>query len=318
MGMLLKFLLGFIGTLVFLYWLHFYAPNTNTPFAPSTTKSYTTITQKTMQTVPDDSISNAVDWGAFEANDTLFPYSTVPCSSSVARWREDSLRSEYVLSIMLGQVQKGQLNQALRQWTTTDTIISPYDQGSKGYYQCDTINGQHYLRIQIHSFQGNRQYLYQAVDTGWRQLVYYANTDNITIPSDSLQDLNGDGYVDYWVYHYPSSGCCLRNVYQVYVYNPTSKMMQEVGRLLNPTFYPEDQLIRGFGYGHGDDMDLYTYHWNAYDLDTLELIEPPKYNRLDTSSIVRLYWNNGVQEISVLDSVPIVYRTIKGGDWIMY
>ena len=35
MGHLLKFIIGFTGMIALLYWIHVYAPYTNTPFAPS-------------------------------------------------------------------------------------------------------------------------------------------------------------------------------------------------------------------------------------------------------------------------------------------
>ena len=87
---------------------------------------------------------------------------------------------------------------------------------------------------------------------------------------------------------------------------------------MTPTYYPQEQLVRGFGYGHGDDMALYTFRWKDGQLDSLEYIEPPFENALDTPHIVRSYWVEGERLVTLLDSVPAVYRTIEDAYWIGY
>lgn len=311
MGTLLRFLVGFGGTLIFLYWLYFYAPATNTPFAPST--SYTPRIHApyspslNVLTKDNDSITMLYTTHA----DTLLPYPASPCASQQECNYLDSLRSEQVLSRLLAQVRAGRTEETWRQWMAKDTMMSIHDEGVASQYRTDTVNHRIYLRIKIYSFQGHRQYLYHAVDTGWRRDVYYANDSEVYL-TDSLIDLNGDGHADYWIHYYPSAGSHPREVYQVYSYRPTTQHMEFVAELLNPTFYPEEGLIRGFGYGYIEEVDWWTYRWNSYQLDTVEIIEQPYGEHKDSLPIVRYYWENGMRKRAIIESVPSVYLRGEG------
>lgn len=75
---------------------------------------------------------------------------------------------------------------------------------------------------------------------------------------DTLRDANGDGFRDYVLRTYSSSGCCRRNDDLVRLYNRASGAFGESFRLLNPTYYPEERLVRGVEYGHPGWVPLYT------------------------------------------------------------
>ena len=235
----------------------------------------------------------------------MYPYPDPSCTSWATCWQADSVHSEYVVALMMQQVQKGQLNQPWRQWTVTDTTY--HHKGMYGYWESDTVLGQSYLRLKTHSDLGNWQYLYQWVDTGWCRLVCYGMNDDLTELTDSLQDLNGDGHADYWIHYYPPAGTYRMDIYEVYLYHPNLQQMVYITDLSNPTFYPEAGLVRGFDYDHPDEVDYYTYRWNAHQLDTVELIEQPYRCADDTAAILRHYWAAGKWLTVVVGAVPRVY-----------
>ena len=86
-------------------------------------------------------------------------------------------------------------------------------------------------------------------------------------PTDTIFDVNGDGTKDFLVKSYPLSGCCRANGYDIYL-SPAAKKEVVTSHidLTNPTFYPQEKLIRGVQYGHPG--------WTGERLDTLEYIYP--------------------------------------------
>ncbi|GAB2679361.1 hypothetical protein GCM10027036_36750 [Flavihumibacter cheonanensis] len=92
--------------------------------------------------------------------------------------------------------------------------------------------------------------------------------------NDTIRDINGDSYNDYIIHTYPSSGCCLANVYHVYLYQKQTGCFTSAYKFLNPTFYPKEKVIRGLTYGHPGEAGLYKFKWSGIQLDTTEYIYP--------------------------------------------
>ena len=42
--------------------------------------------------------------------------------------------------------------------------------------------------------------------------------------------------------------------------------------IINPTFSPKEKIIRGVGYGHPGETEMYKYKWNGNTIDTMEYV----------------------------------------------
>lgn len=124
---------------------------------------------------------------------------------------------------------------------------------------------------------------------------------------DSLFDVNGDGRKDLLIHWYPASGCCLRDIYDVYLQRPNGGFASQK-EFINPSFSPKEKVIRGMCYGHA--APLYKYRWNGYEVDTVEFIHSP-----DTIGGAYLR-NKSLDESTrgtVLKDIPIEYKKIGYG-----
>jgi hypothetical protein len=102
------------------------------------------------------------------------------------------------------------------------------------------------------------------------KLVAQRTQDGQTFMDDTLKDVNGDGYKDYLIHWYPSSGCCTRDVYNVFLYLPATGTFTSDYEFINPTFFAKEKIIRGVNYGYFS--GLYKYKWNGLKVDTLEFV----------------------------------------------
>lgn len=137
--------------------------------------------------------------------------------------------------------------------------------------------------------------------------------------SDTLQDINGDGINDYFLNWYGSSGCCLRNIFAVFIYQPQNGTFSNEYFFINATFSPKEKLIRGVRYGHPGETKLYKYKWNGLQVDTLEFIYFEKNKKEEnTGKVIRekiLNNNTETSQKERLNQIPAEYRHIYGYDW---
>jgi hypothetical protein len=140
--------------------------------------------------------------------------------------------------------------------------------------------------------------------------------EGLTYLDDTLKDVNGDSYKDYLVHWYPSSGCCRRNVYSVFLYLPETGQFTNDYQFINPTFYPFEKVIRGVGYGYM--ASLYKYKWNGLKVDTLEFVY------LDTSTVNKFYitkksdYNRPpLVKSKIVNKIPEEYEKIESLDWFL-
>jgi hypothetical protein len=143
--------------------------------------------------------------------------------------------------------------------------------------------------------------------------LIYRNQDGMTYLDDTIRDVNGDGRKDFLVHWYPSSGCCRRNVYNVYLQDNQGKFSKDY-EFINPTFYPDEKIIRGVQYGYG--ADLYKYKWNNLNVDTIEFIKkdtekPNKYYITKKSD----YNNPPIVKNRIVNKIPKEYKEIIDIDW---
>lgn len=131
----------------------------------------------------------------------------------------------------------------------------------------------------------------------------------ITYVSDTIQDVNGDGYKDFLIDWYGSSGCCLKNFYYVYLFQPESGTFSECHLFINPTFSAREKIVRGVLYGYPGQTGLYKYKWNETQIDTIEFIYPD-----ETAKGMYIRTDKKGRETK-LKNVPEEYRNIYGYDW---
>ena len=139
-------------------------------------------------------------------------------------------------------------------------------------------------------------------------------------PSDTIFDANGDKVKDFVLRFYPSSGCCRRDIYHLYLSPEKKEGQLSYIELINPTFYPKEHLIRGIGYGWPGHVELYKYRWRGEGLDildTLEYILPDVATKGKTFLKGRnLYGFTKEKEIR-LTKLPEEYQTVIGLDYFL-
>lgn len=140
----------------------------------------------------------------------------------------------------------------------------------------------------------------------------------MTVPSDTIFDANGDEVKDFALRFYPSSGCCRRDIYYLYLSPEKKEGQLSYIELINPTFYPKEHLIRGIGYGWPGHVELYKYRWRGEELDTLEYILPDVATKGKTFlKSKNLYGFTKEKEIH-LTELPQEYQTVIGLDYFLH
>lgn len=126
---------------------------------------------------------------------------------------------------------------------------------------------------------------------------------------DTIQDVNGDGRVDYLFHWYPMSGCCLRDIYDVYLQKPNGDFADEQ-EFINPNFSAKEKIIRGLCYGYG--APLYKYKWNGYKVDTIEYIYFP--DSKNGNHFIRRKHEDETEKGEIIKQLPDEYKKIGYGN----
>ncbi|GAO43584.1 hypothetical protein [Flavihumibacter petaseus] len=87
---------------------------------------------------------------------------------------------------------------------------------------------------------------------------------------DSIRDINGDGLKDLEISWYGSAGCCLKTFSTIYLLQADESAFSKAIKFINPTFSPEEHLVRGVTYGHPGGAKLYKRQWQG---DTAIIVE---------------------------------------------
>lgn len=142
---------------------------------------------------------------------------------------------------------------------------------------------------------------------------------NMTYVNDTIRDINGDGFNDFVVNWYGSSGCCLKAFSNVYLLRSNKKTFSINFEFINPTFSPKEKIIRGVCYGHPSDTEMYKYKWNGEIVDTLEYIFYEKDEKGNKTGKIIISndvpYGKKFKIIKRLNSVPYEYKLIEGYDW---
>jgi hypothetical protein len=141
---------------------------------------------------------------------------------------------------------------------------------------------------------------------------------NMTYVNDTIRDINGDGLNDFVVNWYGSTGCCLKAFSNVYLLRKDKKSFSGDFQFINPTFSPQEKIIRGVCYGHPSETEMYKFKWNGENVDTLEYVSYQKTKKGKTGKIIistdRPHGDQ-FKILQVLNSVPTEYRNIEGYEW---
>lgn len=132
--------------------------------------------------------------------------------------------------------------------------------GGKDKYLILTRSLHGILYLDVFKWNGN----------SFKKEVSYHN-DALIYEKYIIRDINGDGKRDFLINYFPSSGCCLRDSYLVYL-NDSAKPFSRVYNFINPVFSPAEKLIRGLDYGQPGEASFYKYRWNGDKIDTVEYI----------------------------------------------
>jgi len=151
------------------------------------------------------------------------------------------------------------------------------------------------------------------------KLVCEHKQDAMTYINDTLKDVNGDNYKDFLVHWYPSSGCCRRDVYNVFLYLPTTGGFTSDYEFINPTFSAKEKIIRGVQYGHPGEVALYKYKWRNLMVDTLEFVIPKDINRKQFYVTQKSDWHRPpIVKSKLVDKIPKEYENIESIEWFLY
>lgn len=141
----------------------------------------------------------------------------------------------------------------------------------------------------------------------------------LTYTNDTIRDINGDGLKDFVVNWYGATGCCLKGFSNIYLLRKDKKEFSKGFEFINPTFSPQEKIIRGVQYGHPGETEIYKFKWNGEAIDTLEYVyydtnkEGKKTGKIIISK-KRAYSENK-KDIQKLNSIPAEYKKIEGFDW---
>lgn len=104
-------------------------------------------------------------------------------------------------------------------------------------------------------------------------LLHSDTTNYSSFSSDTIMDVNGDGYKDFVTEEYSSNGCCPRDDQYAYLYKPIEGTLTVGEELFNPTYLPKQKLTYIMSYGWPGFVSIYKCKWNGYKLDTIQEIK---------------------------------------------
>ncbi|ARS42372.1 hypothetical protein CA265_23020 [Sphingobacteriaceae bacterium GW460-11-11-14-LB5] len=199
--------------------------------------------------------------------------------------------------------------------TTQDNHL---DHNVKVEIKLGYLFSQRYKNLLIKSASNleTRIYIYSSDGTDFNQLMT-KKYSNYSFPIFSIKDINADGLKDFLVNWYPESGCCRRNIYDLYLSKANKTFSKEI-TLVNPTFYSKEKVIRGVTYDHPGLASLYKFKWNKLNLDTVEYIYPNLKDTLQLSFIKssqERYSSSKSRKLVQLKSLTKEYHAVSEIDY---
>ena len=230
-------------------------------------------------------------------------------------------------SLLLEKTKKEALLEVVKRFKGKDLDFSYVIEDSDTSYLAVTVQIKKYFEDEAYyAIIYTNMYGWEHIDIyklGNQSIEHKVAGKEYHFPTDTIFDVNGDGTKDFLVKSHPLSSCCRANIYNIYL-SPAAKkeVVTSYIDLVNPTFYPQEKLIRGVEYGHPGWTGLYKYRWRGERLDTLEYIYPNPttkgctFIKMHTSSDFFLK-RNDIRKGTRLPSLPEEYKTVEDLDWFL-
>lgn len=207
-------------------------------------------------------------------------------------FEEDSLKSEKIIRELL-KTQKEMIH--------NDTITF-----TKG--RLFQSNLQH--KLIRYSNEGLTIIKVYSEKNNFKEPIFNYNILSINYISDSIFDINGDNDKDISIHWYPSSGCCLADIFDCYFYNKSTDSFSIKNKILNPTFYPKDSLVYSMDYKHPGETIFIKIKWEAFTQDTINT-----YSWNNKKQEYVIITNHKTGEIKKCIKFPNELIGLKGIDW---
>lgn len=175
-----------------------------------------------------------------------------------------------------------------------------------------------YLRFNVNSWKQKIEF-YKIRDKK-TNLMWEEMWEDMTFRGDTIRDLNGDNHFDILTNFYPLSGCCRRNSFWIRLFDSEIRNFSDKIRMINPTFYPEEKIVRGIGYGHSGEVPIYKMKWSGNKLDTVEYIYPfpeKKGKFLITNKFEIYPERKKPPKGQIIYSLPEEYKNIESIEWFL-
>jgi hypothetical protein len=238
--------------------------------------------------------------------------------------RRELEKQEYADSIRLDQVLQDALKKANRN-IDKNRFIEKYEVTPDSIPVSVEINlDYHFTKANPHLIIRRNEPstifidIYSKGDSKFEKVISYERWE-LEYTGDTIRDINGDGLKDFVVNWYGNTGCCLKAFSNVFLQRTDKKTFSQNLQFINPTFSPQEQIVRGVCYGHPGETEMYKYKWNEEMVDTVEYIYYEKNNKGEkTGKLIvsnsRPYSDNH-KVLKRLSYIPAEYTKIEGYDW---
>lgn len=163
--------------------------------------------------------------------------------------------------------------------------------------------------IRVSNYTGTYIHVYTEKDS-YKIPILVARIHPMSFVSDTIFDINGDKIPDLAIHWYPSSGCCLANIYNCFLYTEKMDFFSKKNEIPNATFYPQKKTTYSMTYGHPGETVFYELTWNNNKIDTLKSYQ----------------WNNRSQAYIVVtdfestkkttaNHIPLCLKKLNGFEW---
>lgn len=152
--------------------------------------------------------------------------------------------------------------------------------------------------------------VYKRQDGSYKQMMEFSISE-MEYSGHTLKDVNSDGYNDLLIDTYGCCGTNLKGFCEVYLYKPDGSGFTEPLRLDNPTFFPDERVVRGITAGQLGESPLYKMAWDGTVLKPGESISlhPKKKHRY-------ILEREGQKPVEIKE-VPAEYKSLKEFYWFM-
>lgn len=159
------------------------------------------------------------------------------------------------------------------------------------------------LKTYIHVYSEEDKYL---------EPIFTESVHRVSFVKDSIFDINGDRVIDLAIHWYPSSGCCLADIYDCYIYDEQTDKFSEKVEIPNPTFYPDQFQTYSMTYGQPGETEFFEFKWANNSLDTLKSYE---WNDRNQSHIILTDFESATK--TDLTEIPKKLEALYGYYWFV-